>query len=128
MGSAGEFLSVGIGGMLGAMLRFGLVSATSRWTALTGLPLGTIAVNLLGCFAIGAFVGLADQRDVWHTSLRPFLVAGLLGGFTTFSAFGYESFALLRSGQIGIALLNALTQVLLGVAAVWFGYSLAAGR
>ena len=58
----GDLLSVGIGGFLGAVLRFGLSGATARWTELTGFPIGTLGANLLGCFAIGLVAAYADQR------------------------------------------------------------------
>ena len=74
----GDLLSVGIGGFLGAVLRFGLSGATERWTELTGFPIGTLGANLLGCFAIGLFAAYADQRDLWQSSLRLFVVVGVL--------------------------------------------------
>jgi len=124
----GDLLSVGIGGFLGAVLRFGLSGATERWTELTGFPIGTLGANLLGCFAIGLFAAYADQRDLWQSSLRLFVVVGVLGGFTTFSAFGYESFALLRAGHAGTAVINAAAQLVVGIGAVWLGYTLLAVR
>ena len=123
-----DILSVGVGGFAGAILRFGLTSATTKWTIATGVPIGTIAVNLIGCFAMGLFAAFADQREIWQSPARSFLAVGLLGGFTTFSAFGHESFALLRSGELGLALLNAGAQLVLGVIAVWLGYALVASR
>ena len=123
-----DILSVGLGGFAGAVLRFGLVSATAKWTQTTGFPIGTLAVNLLGCLAIGVFAAYADHRDLWESPLRPLLVIGVLGGFTTFSAFGFESFTLMRTGQAGLALLNMGAQPVLGLLAVWLGYSLVTGR
>ena len=87
-------------------------------------PLSTFAVNVMGCFVIGALAGLAEHRDMFSPDLRLFLLPGLLGGFTTFSAFGYEAVFLLRRGEFGVALAYAGLSVAVGFLAVWLGLKL----
>src|ERR1044072_5450644 len=96
-------LIVGIGGFLGSVLRYWLSAFVQRW-AQEAFPLGTLVVNLLGCFVIGAVMSLAEYREAFSPEWRLFLTIGLLGGFTTYSTFGYETFALLRGNQALLAL------------------------
>ena len=119
---------VGCGGFLGAVLRYALSGFVHRQLAFTTFPVGTLAVNLAGCLAIGVLAGLADARQLLGPELRAFAMIGLLGGFTTFSSFGFETFALLRDGEHARAALNVVLQVLLGLAGVWLGYALVASR
>lgn len=108
-------LWVGLGGGLGSVLRYGL----GRWISArvgTGFPWGTLAVNLLGCLAIGFLCRLLENRGS-SESLRLFLVIGLLGGFTTFSAFGLETTALIHSGRPAAAMAYVAVSVLGGVGA-----------
>lgn len=114
-----NLLAVGIGGFLGSIARYYL----SSWAAQEqpfSLPYQTLTVNLLGCLLIGFLGGLAE----WTKGVRLFLFAGLLGGFTTFSAFGQETFALAEESRFGAAAANILLQVGLGLLAVWAGTSL----
>ena len=83
---------VGSGGFLGALARFGLSGLVHRQLPLATFPYGTLVVNLLGCLAIGVITGLAESRQLFGPEVRTFALIGLLGGFTTFSSFGYESF------------------------------------
>ena len=87
-------------------------------------PWATFAVNCLGCLLIGLMAGWLARASV-PESARLFLVTGILGGFTTFSAFGLESVGLLRRGEFSLALLYILGSVLVGIAAVWLGLRLA---
>jgi CrcB protein len=109
-----------VGGGIGSALRYALALGVDARVGLR-FPLGTLAVNLCGCFAIGVFASLADLRGTISPSLRLFLVTGLLGGFTTFSAFGMETFQLLQDGRAAAALANAAGSVVLGVCAVAAG-------
>lgn len=115
-----------LGSGLGGVLRF-LVSAWVQKLADAKFPFGTLVVNLSGCLLIGflaaAFAGRLQVRD----ELRIALIAGVLGGFTTFSAFGFETFALLNEGQQLRAGANVLLSVAGGLAGVWIGYRLAVG-
>jgi CrcB protein len=89
-------------------------------------PYGTFVVNVTGCLVFGIIMGAARQRFVLGPSARAFLLIGILGGFTTFSTFTYETFALLQDGQLIRALVNAGGQVVCGLAALWAGYVMVA--
>lgn len=88
---------------------------------LAEFPLGTLAVNILGCLLIGVLNGLAETRQVIGPELRLFLMIGMLGGFTTFSTFGYETLALIRDADLVQAMGNVMAQVFFGLIAVWLG-------
>jgi CrcB protein len=88
------------------------------------VPWGTLVVNVAGCFAIGLLGGLADTRGVLTASARLFLLIGVLGGFTTFSTFGYETLGLLREQALARAFLNVGLQLALGLGAAWAGLAL----
>jgi CrcB protein len=115
-----------VGGGLGSSLRF-LVGywAVQHLGPSTRWPWGTFAVNIAGCLLIGVAGGYALGRLFVEDAYRTFLVIGLLGGFTTFSSFGFEVFGLYRGGHAGLAAGYALSSVLIGLAAVWAGYELA---
>ena len=115
---------VALGGALGSLARWGLSGVVQRWSGTT-FPWGTFAVNLLGSLLIGVVTALALERALVPPEARLFLVTGVLGGFTTFSALSYETFALLRDGQWPAALGYALGSVLAGVGATVAGYGLA---
>jgi CrcB protein len=96
----------------------------SRWLT-TRFPAGTVAVNLIGCFAIGLLAGLlASERIQLRAHWREFVFVGLIGGFTTFSTFGLDTFLLSRTHSAGYAALNVAAQVVGGLLAVWVGYQL----
>lgn len=117
-------LLVGLGGFLGAIARYKLGAAITHGTGLVRFPIGTFAVNLVGCLAIGLLAGVVARYHVLGTEARLFLFTGLLGGFTTFSAFGLESVELLRRGELAVAGLYAGGSVFAGLAAVWLGLKL----
>ena len=117
-------LLVGSGGFAGAVLRYAIGGAVHRQFPLAVFPYGTLVVNLLGCLLIGALVGLADSRQLFPAELRAFVFIGVLGGFTTFSTFGYETFELVRNGDPLRAAFSVGLQVILGLALVWWGYAL----
>ena len=117
-------LLVGLGGFIGSIARYRLGGAILDHSALWRFPLSTFAVNVIGCFAIGALAALVEHRGFFSPETRLFLFTGLLGGFTTFSAFGFEGLTLLRRGEIGIAVAYAGLSVLGGLAAVWLGFRL----
>jgi CrcB protein len=95
---------------------------------LTTFPYGTLAVNLLGCLLIGLIAGLGESRQLFGPEVRSFALIGLLGGFTTFSTFGYETFAMIRDSEYVRAAANVGVHVGLGLALVWFGYALTTSR
>jgi len=119
---------VGSGGFLGSLLRYGLSGLIHRQIPLTTFPYGTMAVNLLGCLLIGVLAGLMESRLLFGPEFRTFALIGLLGGFTTFSTFGYETFAMIRDGEHIRVAANVGIHIILGVAFVWAGYALTTSR
>ncbi len=117
-------LLAGIGGFIGSILRYLLNSWIYDLLDYPIFPVGVLVVNILGCLVIGFLSGLAETRDVFTPDVRIFIFIGILGGFTTFSSFGYDTFGLLRDGQFFYALLNIGAQVFAGLGAVWVGYNL----
>ena len=95
-----QMLLVGCGGFVGAVLRFLLSSWTHRISGVEQFPVGTLAVNVTGCLAIGLIAGLAETRDFLHPEARLVIVVGLLGGFTTYSAFAYDTLALAQCQEM----------------------------
>lgn len=115
---------VGAGGFIGAICRYAMSGLVQKQASLSAFPYGTLSVNLLGCLLIGIVVGLADARQLFGPEFRLFVLIGVLGGFTTYSTFGYETFALLRDADYLRAFGNVITHVVLGLAFVWLGYVL----
>lgn len=113
---------IGAGSFLGGILRY-LLSLTIQSKVLSLFPYGTLSVNLIGCLLIGIVFGLSEQTNM-SGQLRMFLVTGILGGFTTFSAFSYETFGLLREGQFFSAGMYVVASVILGLVATFLGYTL----
>lgn len=111
-----NILAVGLGGALGAVCRYLLGQVIPKLGS--GFPLGTFAVNIIGCFVIGLVVGIAGR----HTDIDPrlilFLQTGICGGFTTFSTFSLESLTLIEEGRITIGILYIVLSVLLGLFAL----------
>lgn len=120
-----KWIAIAVAGGLGALSRYALAGLVQRWTGAT-FPWGTFAVNALGCLAFGFVVGFLEDRVALATTLRPYVLVGFLGAFTTFSTFAFESGELLVARQIGAVLGNVVGQTVLGVLLVFVG--LAAGR
>ena len=118
-----ELCFVGLGGFFGAIARYGLSGLVQRLAGGT-FPVGTLAVNTVGCLVIGILAALVEDRPMLSPSMRLFLMMGLLGSFTTFSTFGHETVELLREGSVRAALSNILANVLLGIVAVVVGHTL----
>ncbi len=106
-----EFVLVAIGGALGAVARWKLSGAILRCAADWRFPLPTFVVNVAGCIIAGLVAGLIVKQEMFSPALRLFLLTGLLGGFTTFSAFGVESMHLLRRGDYAVAAAYVLLSV-----------------
>jgi CrcB protein len=117
-------LFVGMGGFIGAALRYLTSNIVGRLTAHTQFPYGTFAANMLGCLLIGFLAGLTDSRQLFSPTARSFVFTGLLGAFTTFSTFSYETMDLFQNGQTSPALANISLQILLGLVSVWGGLQL----
>jgi CrcB protein len=114
---------VAFGGLLGSVARYWLSGAVYRLNG-SGFPVGTLAVNVLGSFAIGLVMALSLERNAVGPGVRLFMTVGFCGGFTTMSTFSYETLALIRDGQTGFALANIAISVSASLAATWLGYVL----
>ncbi|MEC9375277.1 MAG: fluoride efflux transporter CrcB [Pseudomonadota bacterium] len=120
-----QFFLVGLGGFIGSALRFSVSVGLQRWAPQFFLPMGSMAVNILGCFAIGYLGGLLEIKQDLNSGLFLFLMAGILGGFTTFSAYALEVLTLTHNGLIIKAVVLTLSQVIFGISAAWLGFQLA---
>jgi len=121
------WLAVALGGALGSMARYGVGQFVQARLMPARFPVATAVVNLSGCFVIGLIAGLiVSDRLTLRVPAREFVLVGLLGGFTTFSAFGLETLTLLRGNAPGVAAANIALQVVGGLAAAWVGYQLGA--
>ena len=119
-----RYLLVLLGGGVGALARY--AAGTAIMARFGGrFPLGTLVINVTGSFAIGFLMTLLTDRLNIDPAWRLLLVVGFLGGYTTFSSFEWETFAAIRDGQLLSGLLNILSSVVVGYAAVWFGVLLA---
>lgn len=122
-----RLLLIGIGGAVGSVLRYLLSGAVQAGTGATDFPVGTLVVNLIGCFVIGVLAELSESRGVLSAETRGLLVVGLVGGFTTFSTFANETLSAMRERAMLIAVSNVVLSVVVGLAAVWLGRGLAHG-
>lgn len=120
-----NILLVGLGGALGSIARYFASGWVQTATKNSTFPYGTLTVNLLGCLLIGFLAQLAETRGVFTPESRSLVFVGILGGFTTFSTFGNETFNLARGGEIWNAWVNIGANVVVGLLAVWLGRSLA---
>ncbi len=119
-----KFALIFLGSGVGGVCRYAL----SGWVQRLGngsFPVGTLAVNVIGCLLIGFLTASLSGRVLIREEYRVALIVGILGGFTTFSAFGMETFALLNDGQFARAAVNVAASVGVGLAAVWIGYRIA---
>jgi len=119
-----QLFAIAAGGALGSVLRYGL----STWVHSVvgrGFPYGTLAVNVLGCLAMGFLFVLLVERMGENTILRAGLLIGVLGGFTTFSAFSIETFNLIEQGAVAKAAGNMAASLILCIGATWLGVILA---
>ena len=116
-----NILLVGLGGFIGSVARYKLGGWVLHLTVQEKFHFGTFAVNVVGCLIAGVLAGLVEKHELFNAETRLFLFTGLLGGFTTFSAFGLETMFLLRRGEPWVAAIYAGASVLLGVTAVWLG-------
>lgn len=116
-----DILLVGIGGFIGSVLRYLLSGYVQHSVKGLNFPLGTLIVNVIGCFVIGILASLGEARGLFTNGSRAFVFIGILGGFTTFSSFANETLNLIRDDHMMNALVNIGTSVILGLLAVWLG-------
>ena len=123
MGTGTTWLAVAVGGALGSLARFWLAAAMAMLTG-PRFPWGTLLINVVGSFVIGlvAAVTLSPARIAMHPDLRIFLMVGVCGGFTTFSAFSLQTLELLQSCAAWPAVGYVLGSVVFCLAAVWCGW------
>lgn len=119
-----KIMAVAVGGALGSVLRYGLSNWVHSFVG-RGFPYGTLAVNVLGCLAMGILFVLFVERSSESTLWRAGLIIGLLGGFTTFSAFSIETFSLLEQGAMAKAIGYVAASLMLCLGATWLGVLLA---
>jgi len=115
-------LAIGAGSFIGGVLRY-LLSQLVQTKFLSTFPFGTLTVNIIGCFLIGLVFGLTDRGNLTQ-EWRLFLATGLIGGFTTFSAFSIESFSLFRDGQFFYATAYISSSVVAGIIATFIGFAI----
>ncbi|HWC76712.1 MAG TPA: fluoride efflux transporter CrcB [Blastocatellia bacterium] len=117
-------LLVLLGGAFGTGLRYSLSLAIHPHINGSPFPYATLLVNLSGCLAIGVLAELFEARVLVSPNVRVALLTGVLGGYTTFSSFGFDTFHMIREGRIGLAAVNVSASVVLGLTAVWAGMRL----
>ncbi len=115
-----NFLIVFVGGGIGAVFRYWLSGAVYKFSS-GSFPLGTLAVNIIGSFLIGFLMILMEGRFLAPPSVRIFLTIGILGGFTTFSSFSYETISLMRDGELLLSVLNIGASVIVCLFATYIG-------
>lgn len=118
-----QLLAVGAGGAIGAIGRFAVNGWAQRQFPAFA-PAGTLIVNVAGCLAIGIVMGIVQQRTWISREWQAFLVTGILGGLTTFSAFGLQTVELALDQQLRQSVLNVAANLVLGCAAVWAGLAI----
>lgn len=119
-----KLLLIGFAGFIGTLGRYWLSGVVARRYGET-FPLGTLAVNLVGCFLVGLLFYLMQERYLVNQNVRTIILIGLLGGFTTFSSLGLQTFTLLQDNEIALAALNLVASNVIGLLLVWAGYTLA---
>jgi CrcB protein len=119
-----RLLLIALGGAAGSVLRY-VIQATMSPTDGSGLPLGTMTVNVLGCMAIGAAAAWVDGDGTSREAWRWLVIVGLLGGFTTFSTFSHDALRLMQRDQAGMAAMYVLLTNILCLGGAWLGWRVA---
>jgi len=118
-----KMILIGLAGLIGTLGRYWLSDVMAKRYG-DAFPWGTLLVNAIGCFVAGSVFYLTEERLVLSPTTRSVILIGLVGGFTTFSSYGLQTFTLMRGGEFGLAALNLTLSNLLGLSLVWAGYSL----
>jgi len=121
----GKTIAVLLGGAFGTGMRYFLSTFVYCVIKQPSFPYANLIINVSGSFAIGLLAELFDARLLVSPTVRVAILTGVLGGYTTFSSFSFETYSLLRDGQMGLAIVNASGSVLLGLLAVWLGVRVA---
>ena len=116
-----KILIIGIGGSIGAVLRYLISGYVQHLTKSIGFPYGTLFVNIFGCFLIGLLFYLSNSHSAFSSQTRSLLFIGILGSFTTFSTFGNETMNLFNESDTLLASANIVAHIVLGLGAVWLG-------
>lgn len=120
-----KLLYIGLGGAIGAIIRYFIGNFIQVQSDLEHFPIGILLVNIIGCFLIGFLNTIFENRLIINEEIRMLIFVGILGGFTTFSTFGLDTFHLIKNGMMHFALLNVAMSVIFGLSAVWLGHFLA---
>jgi len=120
----GKLFLIGLAGFIGTLSRYWMSGVVARRYGET-FPMGTLAVNLVGCFLVGLLFYTLEERFLVNQTARTVVLIGFLGGFTTFSSFGMQTFTLLKDGEVGFAILNIAASNFVGLLLVWAGYTVA---
>lgn len=115
-----EVMLVFLGGGIGSALRYLVSKSFSGWIN-NPFPYSTFVVNIIGCFLIGIFLTLPEKYDWFTVEYRLFLATGICGGFTTFSTFSYENYALIKEGDYIYFVSYTVLSFAIGLAATFFG-------
>lgn len=118
-------VAIGLGGFVGAVARFYVSGVVARFCGEDAAFVGTMSVNLIGCFAIGILATIATRTDVFSPLVQTCLITGLLGSLTTFSTFAFESLNLMQTGRFGAAVVNMSVNLLAGLVLAWLGIQIA---
>lgn len=113
---------IGLGGFIGAIMRYSISGLVHKIFG-SGMPYGTLAVNIIGSFILGFFLFYSEDRQSFSPLWRSFIAVGIMGALTTFSTFSFETFALLQESLFSRAILNISLNLFLTIAAVWAGMS-----
>lgn len=121
-----HLLLIGVGGALGAMLRFGITDLMARMLG-RSFPYGTLTVNVLGSLIMGCVFVLVQQQVLHAQNWRPFMMVGMLGALTTFSSFSLDSLLLLEQGDWFKAMLNVCLNVVCCIIVTYLGMQMTTG-
>lgn len=116
-----NYILVSAGAAIGGALRYGLSSFIQRNQSII-FPYGTLVVNVLGSFILGIIMFYLNEKELIGNEFRLFLTVGFCGGFTTFSTFSYETLALFRDSEFGLAIYNVLLNVVLCLVGIYLAY------
>ena len=120
-----SILLVGVGGFVGSIMRYLVTIWSQTLFKELDFPLGTLLVNISGCLLLGLLNGFAENYHFFSSQIRLYLFVGILGSFTTFSTFSYETIEMMQNGDSFQAMLNITVQVLLGLFAAFIGFQMA---